>query len=127
MAVERIPGKKIEEVNEFFDSASQYLNKDHIKFFIKVDTELHRMIINNCGNKRLIKLINNYNKLYIYYRIADLSRIERAKNAYFEHLAIFEAVKNRDVKRAVELMDQHIEYAKEIIISKFNKYNNLQK
>jgi DNA-binding GntR family transcriptional regulator len=83
------------------------------------------MIVNNCGNKRLIKLINSYNDRFVYYRIVDLSRVKRAKNAYFEHLEIFEAVKNREVEKAVELMGQHIEHAKDIIISNFKEYNNL--
>jgi len=125
MAVAEIPEKEIAEINKIFDLAREDLDKDHVKMFVKADTELHKMIINNCGNKRLINLINNYNDRFVYYRIVDLSRVERAKNAYFEHLEIFEAVKSREAAQAVELMGKHIEHAKEIIISNFKDYNNL--
>jgi DNA-binding GntR family transcriptional regulator len=125
LAVTEIPEEEIEEVNEIFELAKEDLDKDHVRMFVKADTELHRMIVNNCGNTRLIKLINNYNDRFVYYRIVDLSRVKRAKNAYFEHLEIFEAVKNREVEKAVELMGKHIEHAKEIIISNFKEYNDL--
>ncbi len=125
MAVAKIPEEEIEKVNQIFELAKEDLDKENVKMFVKADTELHRMIVNYCGNKRLIKLINNYNDRFVYYRIVDLSRVERAKNAYFEHLEIFEAVKNREVEKSVILMGQHIEHAKDIIISNFKEYNNL--
>lgn len=125
MAVDNIPEKEIKQVNKIFERAKDDLDQDNVRMFVKADTELHKMIISNCGNNRLIKLINNYNDRFVYYRIVDLSRVKRAKNAYFEHLEIFEAVKNRDVEKAVELMAKHVEHAKKIIIKNFKKYNDL--
>jgi DNA-binding GntR family transcriptional regulator len=125
MAVAEIPEKEIEEVNDLFKLAKEDLDKENFLMFVKADTELHKMIINNYGNKRIVKLIKNYNDRFLYYRIVDLSRAERAKDSYLEHLKIFEAVKNKDVEKAVELMENHIENAKDIIISNFKEYNSL--
>ena len=125
MAVMNISYKEIEELNEIFESAKNDLDKDDVEMFVKADTELHRIIVNNCRNNRLIKLINSYNDRFVYYRIIDLSRVQRAKDAYFEHLNIFNAVKDKDIEKAVELMGKHIEHAKEIIISNFEAYNEL--
>lgn len=121
-AVKRIPEKDIKKLDKIFKKAKEDLDKDKVEQFINADDKLHEVIINNCGNERLIKLINSYNDRITFYRVVDLSAIKRAKEAYFEHLEIFEAVKQRDTNKAVELMDAHIENAKNIIIDNFHKY-----
>jgi DNA-binding GntR family transcriptional regulator len=121
-AVEKIPKKDIEELDKIFKDAKKDLDKDKVEQFIKADNKLHRVIINNCGNEKLIELINSYNTHITFYRVADLSRVERSKEAYFEHLEIFKAVKKRDVTKTVELMGAHIENAKNIIIENFYDY-----
>jgi DNA-binding GntR family transcriptional regulator len=121
-AVEKIPKKDIEELDKIFKDAKKDLDKYKVEQFIKADNKLHRVIINNCGNEKLIELINSYNTHITFYRVADLSRVERSKEAYFEHLEIFKAVKKRDVTKTVELMGAHIENAKNIIIENFYDY-----
>jgi len=121
-AVSEIPEKDIKKLDKIFKRAKEDLDKDKVEQFINADNKLHEVIINNCGNERLIKLINSYNARITFYRVVDLSGIKRAKEAYFEHLAIFKAVKERDVEKAVELMDDHIENAKNIIIDNFYEY-----
>jgi len=78
--------------------------------------------VDNCGNECLIKIVNKNNDKYAFYRIADLSRPERAKESYFEHREIFEAVKKKDIKLSANLMARHIENAKNIILNNFDKY-----
>ncbi len=124
-AVVEIPEEEIQELDELFDCAKEDLDKKNFITFIKADTELHKMILNNYGNKRLVKLLKNYNDRFLYYRIVDLSRSERAKNSYYKHIKIFESIKNRRVEKAVQLIGEHIEHSKEIIISNFEEYNNI--
>ena len=121
-AVPNIPDQDIDKLNTIFENAKKDLDKDKVLQFIKADNQLHKIIINNCGNERLIKLINSYNTYIAFYRVVDLSRVERAKEAYFEHLEIFKAVKARDVEKSVQLMTNHIENAKNIIIDNFYEY-----
>jgi len=51
-----------------------------------------------------------------------LSRVERAKESYFEHYEIFKAVKNRNTELSSKLMEEHIINAKNIILANFDKY-----
>ena len=67
-------------------------------------------------------MINENNNKYAFYRIADLTIIERAKKSYFEHYKIFKAVKNKDVVLSTKLISEHIENAKNIILANFDKY-----
>jgi len=122
LAVLKISSRDIAEVEEVFKKAKRDLEKDEVKSFIETDVRLHKLLIDNCGNEYLKKTINEYNGRYAFYRVADLSRIERAKESYFEHYEIFKAVKEKKVQLSTELMAKHIENAKKIILNNFELY-----
>jgi len=122
LAVPKITSGDIAALEEVFRKAKGDLEKDVVKSFIETDTELHKLLVNNCGNEHLKKMINENNDKYAFYRVVDLSRIERAKESYFEHYEIFKAVKEKKAKFSAELMAKHIENAKRIILDNFELY-----
>ena len=122
LAVPKISSRDIAEVEEGFKKAKRDLEKDEVKSFIEADVKLHKLLIDNCGNEYLKRIINEYNDKYAFYRIVDLSKIERAKESYFEHYEIFKAVKEKKVQLSIELMAKHIENAKNIIFNNFELY-----
>jgi len=122
LAVPKINSRDIVEVEELFKKAKADIEKEEVKSFIEADAKLHKLLINNCGNEYLKKTINEYNDRYDFYRVVDLSRVERAKESYLEHYEIFEAVKKKNLKLSVELMTKHIENAKNIILKNFDNY-----
>jgi len=122
LAVPKISSRDISEAEEVFKKAKRDLEKDEVKSFIEADILLHKLLLDNCGNEPLRKMINEYNDKYAFYRVVDLSRIERAKESYFEHYEIFEAVKEKKVQLSTELMAKHIENAKNIILNNFERY-----
>jgi len=122
LAIPRISSRDINKVEEIFDKAKRDLEKDEVKSFIKADVILHKILVDNCGNECLIKIINKNNDKYAFYRIADLKRLKRARESYFEHREIFEAVKKKNVKLSANLMTKHIEKAKNIILNNFKLY-----
>jgi len=122
LAVPKISSRDIAEVEEVFKNAKKDLEKDEVKSFIETDIELHKLLVNNCGNEYLKKMINEHNDKYAFYRVVDLSRVERARESYFEHYKIFKAVKEKKEGLSAKLMAKHIENAKNIIINNFDSY-----
>jgi len=122
LAVPKITSGDIAALEEVFRKAKGDLEKDEVKSFIETDTELHKLLVNNCGNEHLKKMINENNDKYAFYRVVDLNRIERAKESYFEHYEIFKAVKEKKGELSVKLMAKHIENAKRIILDNFERY-----
>ena len=122
LAVPKINRRDIAEVEEVFKKAKEDLDKNEIKSFIEADILLHKLLLDNCGNECLKKMINEHNDKYAFYRIIDLSRIERAKESYFEHYEIFKAIKEKKVQLSAKLMAKHIENAKRIILDNFERY-----
>lgn len=123
LAVPKITSGDISKLEGVFKRAKRDLEKNNeVKSFIETDVKLHKLLIDNCGNECLKKMINEYNDKYIFYRVADLSRVERAKESYFEHYEIFSAIKEKKVKLSNDLMTKHIENAKNIILNNFDNY-----
>jgi len=122
LTVPKISEKKIDQLELIFNKAKKDLGKNKVNSFIKTDEQLHKTLIDNCGNNYLKKIINRYNNHYIFFRVVDLSQIERAEESYFEHYEIFKAVKNRNIELSSKLMEEHIINAKNIILANFNKY-----
>lgn len=122
LAVPKITSGDIAALEEVFRRAKGDLEKDKVKSFIETDTELHKLLVNSCGNEHLKKMINENDDKYVFYRIIDLNRIERAKESYFEHYEIFKAVKEKRIELSVKLMAKHIENAKCIILDNFKHY-----
>ncbi len=122
LAVPEISDCELEDLEETFEEAKKDLKKDKVKKFVMADADLHSMLINNCGNKRLEKMINKYSNYYLFYRIVDLSHLDRAKESYFTHFNIFQAVKERDKEEAGDLMAEHIKRAKNVILQNFDEY-----
>jgi len=122
LSVPVIPEQDITEVNKLFKKAKKDLAEEKTDSMKNADFRLHEILYNNCKNRHLINMINKYQNHYIFYRLADLSNIERAKEEYIKHSKIFEAVKDRDVELAVRLVGEHIEEARDIIINNFENY-----
>lgn len=122
LAVLRIPKRDIDELEELFKKAKKDLDHNEVISFMETDVRLHRLLIDNSGNEYLKKMIDKYNDKYVFYRVVDLSRVERAKESYFEHYEIFKAVKEKKEALAAKLMAEHIENAKNIILHNFHGY-----
>ena len=122
LAVPRIPKRDVDKLEKTFKKAKKDLDHDEVISFMETDVQLHRLLIDNSGNEYLKKMIDKYNDKYVFYRVVDLSRVERAKESYFEHYKIFKAVKEKKEALAAKLMAEHIENAKNIILDNFRSY-----
>ena len=121
-AIPRIPDKDIDEVEKAFNEPKESLEKNDIKSLVEIDIKLHELIIDNCNNGLIKKIINKFKNQVNFYRFADLNRISRAKELYFEHFEIFRSIKERNIELAVELIANHIESSKKNVLDNYDKY-----
>jgi len=122
LAVPRISKRDIYELEKIFDNARRDLEDSSVKSFIHTDTEFHKVIIENSGNEYLTNTINQYKNYYIFFRVIDLNKVDRAKSSYDEHYKMFKVIKQRDAVLASKLMEEHIENAKKIILQNYDSY-----
>ena len=86
-----------------------YTNKDDVLAFSEMDTEFHELILNICGNNRLIQIRKNLSDQAHRYQIRSLSVPGRLKYSLKEHQEVVEALKRKDAEQADRLSQKHIE------------------
>lgn len=89
--------------------------------FDETDRELHLLIIKNSNNKRLHNL---FSQTYDFVRISISMGVKWEKSLK-EHIALVDALLEKDLPRAKEILKEHINNSKDNAIkaleSKYNK------
>ncbi len=75
----------------------------------EIDLNLHRMIVQASGNRRLISYYRNISLLTNSLSLVTYGDKAHAKKIGAQHLAIVEALLRRDAKKSDELLRHHIE------------------
>lgn len=110
------------KIEKEFNNAKVVLKKEDIQNLIEIDINLHNLIIQNCNNQQIEKIINKFANILNFYRFADQSHLERAREIYYEHYEIFKAFKRRNTELAMKLMSNHIEDSKKNILKNYQQY-----
>lgn len=119
-AVEHISTKEIEKlvnVNEKF--ISLFKGSDNIvEEYLKYNISFHNLFIKYSNNDKLIEILEGLNKNFQRFRSFLVSKVDRVREAYAEHLKIIEAFKKRDPELAEKTVRYHIESGWQYLRSK---------
>lgn len=121
-AVSKFSDDEIRGLEKLFKSAKEDLQDNLVEKLVRADAKLHRLIINKCCNRKIKEIIKKFNSFVLFYRVIDLTRENRAQSSYEEHYEIFKAIKNRQPERTAELLGEHIEFSKSMILENYDKY-----
>jgi DNA-binding GntR family transcriptional regulator len=85
----------------------------------RFDMLFHQLLVERCGNRRLLELYNDLNAHLQIARIHYRSDNWRARLAVArsEHLAIIQALENRNVKGAMAALKKHIQSSRDRMVS----------
>jgi DNA-binding GntR family transcriptional regulator len=109
LAATKITREKIKELESFNKNMEKFISKDDILNFIKESEKFHVLILDICGNNRLVQIRKNLDDQIHRYRSISLNVPRRPKYALEEHKKITEALKQGDLTKADELSKMHIE------------------
>ena len=109
LATKTINEEEIKELEKYQKRMEHYTNKDDVLAFSEMDAEFHELILNICGNNRLIQIRKNLSDQAHRYRIRSLSIPGRLKYSLKEHQEIVEALKRKNPEHADRLSQKHIE------------------
>jgi DNA-binding GntR family transcriptional regulator len=104
-----------------------YANKDNALAFSEMDVKLHELILNICGNNRLIQICKNLSDQAHRYRIRSLSIPGRLKHSLKEHQEIVKALKRKDSEQADRLSQKHIKNVLKNILAHESKEEDKNK
>ena len=109
LATKMINEEEIKELEKYQKRMEYYTNEDDVLAFSEMDAEFHGLILNICGNNRLIQIRKNLSDQAHRYRIRSLSVPGRLKYSLKEHQEIVEALKRKNAEQADRLSQKHIE------------------
>ncbi len=120
LATPIIPEKDLEEMTDILKKAEAALEDDPDQA-INADAMLHDLIISNCRNLRLKKIIDGLRDQVHSFRVQEGHQIEVVREVMKERWDILNALKMRDAKKVEELVSRHIQGVKERRLAKLSE------
>ena len=117
LAATKITKEKIKELESFNKNMEKFVSKGDILSFIKESEKFHELVLDTCGNSRLIRFRKNLDDQIHRYRSISLNIPGRPEYALEEHRKITEALKQGDSSKADKLSKMHIENVLKNILS----------
>lgn len=113
---------QINELEELLELAEFYLSKNNYSQLHELDSKFHNFIYELSDSRMLKHILTDLNDYAKRVRKASISSTGRAAISLEEHRAILEAIKNRDGKKAENLMNKHIKNtSKNVLAHKLEK------
>ncbi|MBE3085529.1 MAG: GntR family transcriptional regulator [Bacteroidetes bacterium] len=130
IAAEKISQEEIAKLEEIIKKMSMIISKPKpdVVAYSELNAEFHNLILNACGNKRLMKICNNLSSSDHRFRIRSLrNNPGRLKYSLKEHQEIVEALKRKDPEQADRLSQIHINNVLKNILENESKEENKNK
>ena len=125
LCTRRIHTEQIETLRQLLDEAATVSDnsEEALKKLSNIDVEFHQIIYDACGNKQLKEIIEGFvNKMIMYWFQVGFSAIDF--QSQFEELEeLYHALKEKDPKKAREVMNRHIEHFIQLVKDNFFEIN----
>lgn len=111
---------KDEELERLHQAAKRFLKileNGDLTELAAADVAFHEIIYRTSGNLRLLEMLNNLREVIYRYRIEYLKDEETRSVLAKEHWEIYEAIRQRDAKKAKEIMYLHLEKQRKGILA----------
>jgi DNA-binding GntR family transcriptional regulator len=112
LSAERIPPTELEHLNHLHTLAEAGMKREDSRPALHFDREMHRVILEYCGNNRLMAIMQNINDYVTLFRnLSERTPAHRGFN--YRHREIMRALNKEDGDAAARAIEDHIRMAKE--------------
>ena len=113
---QRINDEQLEELRRAAGSFEDAVRSEDLTRLAEADVDFHDLIYKATGNERLVQLLNNIREQMYRYRVEYLKDEEIRSSLIQEHNQLWQALKDRDEKKAARITQEHIERQQEYIL-----------
>ena len=117
-AAERADEEGIRTLKETLDLQEFYTQKQDPDSIKNADSSFHQTIYALCGSHSMQDTLEPLHRKLLKYRRVSVSTQSRAQKSLEEHRAIYEAIAAHDGDRAEKLTIQHVQNARDSILSR---------
>lgn len=118
LACQKMTQESLDELYENIQEFKRSIDSKGATDIAYTDVSFHDIIYKSTGNNRLIQILNNIREQMYRYRLEYIKDRESWKTLVDEHMAIYEAIKNRDSEAAVRAILTHIDNQEKKICEK---------
>ena len=127
LTAQNISDEQIFKLNNYIKSLKECIEDNDLQRCIEIDISFHQVIYETSENKWLQKLLDSLFEQITRFRSRSLAQKGRMKAALEEHQQLSEALSERKPEKAKKLAREHIERARESVITVFeNNYDKKQ-
>lgn len=119
-AAEHIGDEALKELKEIVELQQFYASREGEEYSAKIrnlDSRFHELLYLGSGSRPIADVLSSVHKKMTKYRMASLSKQNRAAQSIEEHAAIYKALADRDGDRAEELARRHAVNARDRIVN----------
>ncbi len=117
--IENITEDEINQLKEIIEIMEILTYKEDTASLFNISQKFNDILIRSCRMPRLINLINTYQEYLERFRIVTMKKKERKLQALEEHKQILQAVIDKDVKKAKDLVEKHLKGALDAYLKTF--------
>jgi len=110
-AAENATEAELKDMKHFLELEEFYTEKNDVEQILKLDTKFHEAIYKASKSKPLMLMLSNFHHYIQRARINSLGMTGRAEETLSEHKAIYQAILEKDVRKAEELTIEHVKKA----------------
>jgi DNA-binding GntR family transcriptional regulator len=107
-AVERLDEADLEELEAILEAAERAAEREDFLELVQIHTRFHNTFIRATGNRWLESTLNFVRRPLLLYRIQVYLEKLELQRILDDHRALFQAVKQRDSKAALDLLCRHM-------------------
>ena len=124
LACDRITQEEKVQLKDACDKFEEATRTGDATTIAGADVQLHNIIVEATGNRRLIQLINNLSEQMYRYRFEYIKEEDKHNNLVEEHRMIYDGIINNDKEMAAKAARLHIDNQEKSIIRQIRMENN---
>lgn len=113
----RLAKHQLDSLQENLDAQKRQIESGDMASYIETDASLHLLLCGFLGNQEIIRVMQHQrDKLHRIIRNVIRRDQNRMKTSYLEHAAIIDALASGEGEQAAQLMRQHLDNGKRILV-----------
>jgi DNA-binding GntR family transcriptional regulator len=114
-----ISDQDIEALSQIVQTLRRVVKTDNPIDKLKCATDFYEVVLRNCGNEMIKQTLHGLLARINFLRARSMSQPGRTRQSYDEMNALFLAIKDRDVRQARKLAQQHVANARDAAYESF--------
>ncbi len=116
LAAERCSEEFFDRLEGILGEFKDAVSKGDLPRYIKLATEFHEAIYRNCGNKKLLELIQSLRDQFFRLRISFLEIPEMAEESLRDHIELVRLMRKRDSRAVEDFVRRYIVKGMEVLL-----------